>query len=674
MSNKARQIIEIDFWQREMPPLELQQSESSGRRLEFQIYNYGEIFDITGYTAKFQAVRPDGQPYEGPCEIVTPAEGRFDYVVTADAVSVNGQMRGQIVFTNADGTSVRSRVILINVLESLDPDQKIIDTTVFAEARKNLMKAAEIKAEWDAMVEEERAILEGIRDEYANVTETVKTHKAESQAARDAAQAAQGEAEESARLASVSEGNARVSETNAKKSETNAKASETAALGSQTEAKKSETNAKTSETSAAASAKTAGEYKTAAETAKTQAEACQKQACDCAQAAIGARDASLESQKAAKASETAALTSQQEAKTSETNAKTSETNAKASETAAKSSETKAGESERNVETIRDGIVTEEEVRKANETARVKAEASRVEAENARVEAERVRALAEGERATAEAQRASDFAADHERATQDHVRIQEQAERIAQMEAGETLIRIAAIERDKADTTYVDGRIGEILGTPPERLDTIQEIAEAVESGETAISAITTQVADRYTKAEVNDKIKAAQDTLQLDINSRAKRSDVEGALAGKVGTGEFETYKGTVTKALDNKVEKVTGMGLSTHDFTAPYKDKLEAIEAGATKTVINNTLTSTSTTQALSAAQGKALDGKITASKTELNENITNAKSELNGNIQQLRTDLAPVMVPQETAGKPIDAKYMFDYVTAMNAVLETI
>ncbi len=471
MSNKARQIIEIDFWQREMPPLELQQSESSGRRLEFQIHNYGEIFDITGYTAKFQAVRPDGQPYEGPCEIVTPAEGRFDYVVTADAVSVNGQMRGQIVFTNADGTSVRSRVILINVLESLDPDQKIIDTTAFAEARKNLMKAAEIKAEWDAMVEEERAILEGIRDEYANVTETVQTHKAESQAARDAAQAAQAEAEESARLASVSEGNARVSET--------------AAAQSATEAAQSESNAADSASSAARS--------------KTEA-----------------TDKALE----------AARTKQE------------------------------------VEAIKEQIVTDE--------------AARQQAESERKETERLRVAAETARQEAHDSQSARADQDHTRADQDHTQIQTMIENIEAMEAGQLISTVSELETNKADKTWVNERLDLILEGAPEALNSFQELADALGNDPNFATTIMTE-------------------------------------LALKVSEEDFETYQGAVTIALDNKVEKVTGMGLSTHDFTAAYKDKLEAIEAGATKTVINNTLTSTSTTQALSAAQGKKLqDTKV--------------------------------------------------------------
>ena len=59
---------------------------------------------------------------------------------------------------------------------------------------------------------------------------------------------------------------------------------------------------------------------------------------------------------------------------------------------------------------------------------------------------------------------------------------------------------------------------------------------------------------------------------------------------------------------LEGKVDKVTGKGLSTNDFTTALLNKLNGIAEGANKTTVENVLTSTSTANALSAAQGKAL------------------------------------------------------------------
>lgn len=68
-------------------------------------------------------------------------------------------------------------------------------------------------------------------------------------------------------------------------------------------------------------------------------------------------------------------------------------------------------------------------------------------------------------------------------------------------------------------------------------------------------------------------------------------------------------------EALESgKVDKVEGKELSSNDFTNAYKTKLDGIAAQANKTIVDNSLTSTSTTNALAAAQGKALKDLIDA------------------------------------------------------------
>jgi hypothetical protein len=65
---------------------------------------------------------------------------------------------------------------------------------------------------------------------------------------------------------------------------------------------------------------------------------------------------------------------------------------------------------------------------------------------------------------------------------------------------------------------------------------------------------------------------------------------------------------GTVYGALQNKVDKVTGKGLSTEDYTTTEKTKLSVIEEGATKTIVDTNLSSTSTNP----VQNKAVQAPI--------------------------------------------------------------
>lgn len=68
-------------------------------------------------------------------------------------------------------------------------------------------------------------------------------------------------------------------------------------------------------------------------------------------------------------------------------------------------------------------------------------------------------------------------------------------------------------------------------------------------------------------------------------------------------------------------VAKETGKGLSTNDYTTAEKEKLAGIAEGANKTIVENVLTSTSETNALSAAQGKVLNDKIAAINTNMED-----------------------------------------------------
>lgn len=70
----------------------------------------------------------------------------------------------------------------------------------------------------------------------------------------------------------------------------------------------------------------------------------------------------------------------------------------------------------------------------------------------------------------------------------------------------------------------------------------------------------------------------------------------------------------SIKNQLSNKVDKVSGKGLSTNDYTAAEKQKLAGIATQANKTTVENVLTSISTTNALSAAQGKALKDALDA------------------------------------------------------------
>jgi hypothetical protein len=72
-----------------------------------------------------------------------------------------------------------------------------------------------------------------------------------------------------------------------------------------------------------------------------------------------------------------------------------------------------------------------------------------------------------------------------------------------------------------------------------------------------------------------------------------------------------------ISTALSNKVDKVDGKGLSTNDYTDAEKAKLDGIEDGATKTIVDSTLSSTSTNP----VQNKVVQAKFDTLQAEIDD-----------------------------------------------------
>lgn len=86
---------------------------------------------------------------------------------------------------------------------------------------------------------------------------------------------------------------------------------------------------------------------------------------------------------------------------------------------------------------------------------------------------------------------------------------------------------------------------------------------------------------------------------------------------------------------LNNKVDKVTGKGLSTNDFTAAYKTKLDGIDTNANHTVVDGTLKSDSTNPVQNKVINDALSNK--AAKSEAIKSIAIAFDSKKGTIASI-------------------------------------
>lgn len=116
--------------------------------------------------------------------------------------------------------------------------------------------------------------------------------------------------------------------------------------------------------------------------------------------------------------------------------------------------------------------------------------------------------------------------------------------------------------------------------------------------------------------------------LQTALNSKANTSDVTSGLAGKV--------------------DKETGKGLSTNDYTTTEKNKLAGIEAQANKTTVDNALSSSSENPVQNKVINTAIAGKADASTvTALAETVSgkadaSTVTALTGRVSQNETDIS--------------------------------
>ena len=108
------------------------------------------------------------------------------------------------------------------------------------------------------------------------------------------------------------------------------------------------------------------------------------------------------------------------------------------------------------------------------------------------------------------------------------------------------------------------------------------------------------------------------------VTSLPFATDATLAQAGKAADAK------AVGDALTNKVDKVSGKGLSTNDFTTAEKEKLAGIAIGANKITVDSALSSTSTNPVQNKVVNSALAGKADSSHTHTKSQITDFPSSL--------------------------------------------
>lgn len=122
-----------------------------------------------------------------------------------------------------------------------------------------------------------------------------------------------------------------------------------------------------------------------------------------------------------------------------------------------------------------------------------------------------------------------------------------------------------------------------------------------------ISKLSSLVGTESVEKQISDAIEAE------NLSQYAKASDLSSHTSD-ITTNTQETYSNPHVKdsertAWGNKVDKETGKGLSTNDFTDAYKTKLDNIENEANKIIVDTTLSDTSENPVQNKAVSEAIN-----------------------------------------------------------------
>lgn len=192
---------------------------------------------------------------------------------------------------------------------------------------------------------------------------------------------------------------------------------------------------------------------------------------------------------------------------------------------------------------------------------------------------------------------------------------------------------------------------QIYGADGERLSTakitVDVIASNDISGVTAsddFQTLTNMISQFGTVQELTVRSEAAKDGAEAQANlakgyaddaSASKDDAAQSAKEAADSAREADSAKQEVQAAIDTKVDKVSGKGLSTNDYTTAEKNKLAGVETGANRTVVDSTLSAESANPVQNKAVQAALDSKVNAQAGKglsTNDYTTAEKQKLSG------------------------------------------
>lgn len=454
MKNDIIQNIRLDMNAPKIKSsLSVRLGDTCTRSIHVTMSNGGSVVSMeNALVALIEIEKPDGNHCYNDCVI---SGNEIQYTITTQTVNVEGTCKCQISVTFEDGAVITS---------------PLFDLVVYSQ----LVDQNEVKSQ----------------NEYTSLTEQVVMANAY------------------ANNAKASETAAGVSETNAKASEDAAKESETNALSAANDAAQSAQEALASKEAAAESETNAKEYAATAGINKQEAQQSALEALRSETAAKKSADAAGASESNAKKSETNALNSANAAGTSESNAKASETNA---DQRAADADTSAKEAKKYLEDLKaSGQLTLGETKDTayyGDKGKAAYEHSFLTGNPHNTTYEEVGADKTGA-ANAALTSSKDYT--DEKISEVNTELDKRAlTSELTIHTSDKVVHITVEERTAWNESYqnavayTDQKIAALINGAPETLDTLKEIADAMEQNESVVEALNNAIGTKANLAEFN---------------------------------------------------------------------------------------------------------------------------------------------------------------------------
>lgn len=608
MKNDIIQNIRLDMNAPKIKSsLSVRLGDTCTRSIHVTMSNGGCVVSMeNALVALIEIEKPDGNHCYNDCVI---SGNEIQYTITTQTVNVEGTCKCQISVTFEDGAMITSPIFDLvvysqlvdqNEVKSQNEYTSLTEQVVMANAYANNAKASETaagvsetnaKASEDAAKESETNALSYANDASQSAQEALasKEAAAESETNAKAYAATAGinkqEAQQSALEALRSETAAKksadaagASESNAKKSETNALNSANAAAVSEKNAKSSEKAAKESETNALSSANDAAQSAQEALSSKEEAAVSEGNALISENNASAHEQAAAQSALAALTSETAAKKSADAAGVSESNAKKSETNALNSANVAGKSEANAKVSETNAgQRAADADASAQEAKKYLEDLKASGQLTLGEAHDTAYYGDKGKAAYDHsimagnphnttyEEVGADKHGAANTALTSAKGYTDE-KITEVNTELGKraltseltIHTSDKVVHVAVEERTAWNESYqnavayTDQRIAALINGAPETLDTLKEIADAMEQNKSVVEALNNAIGTKANQAEFNSH--ESNTTVHLTAAERKKWN-------------EYTTQISNLQKSIEAINKTLTSLGNSVTEL-----------------------------------------------------------------------------------------------------------